>query len=97
MHEAENIERIIAEEAKEKQKRKPADFVRPTLDEQKPMRTDAAVAESVGMKRSTHRKVKDVYDTAKDETQPAPIRELAKQQMAALDTGRVLSCALVSG
>ncbi len=50
-------------------------------------RTDTAVGEVVGLKRDKYRKVKAVYDTAKDEKQPAPIRDLAAQQMAALDTG----------
>ncbi len=35
------------------------------------------------MKRSTLAKVKHVHDTAQDATQPAPIRELAQEQMAA--------------
>ena len=67
MRESEQIERIIAAEAKARQKRKPEDSVRPTLDEQTPMRTDEAVAEAVGMKRSTYAKTKKVYDTAHDE------------------------------
>jgi len=99
MHEAEHIARIIAEENRRKMlagvtedgaggrghKLNP----RPTLDEglAPQRRTDAAVAEAVGMKRGTHRKVKAVYDAAKDESAPAPIRAVAQQQMTALDTG----------
>jgi len=100
MHEAENIERIVAEENRRKMLagvtpdgaggRGHTLNPRPMLDEglAPQRRTDAAVAEAVGMKRSTHRKVKDVYNTAKDDTLPAPIRAVAQEQMAALDTGQ---------
>ena len=93
MREAENFERIIAEENRRKMLavlKQGADVpARPTLDEREPpsQRTDAAVAEAVGRKRSTYRKVKAVYDTAHDEAAPEPIRAVAQQQMAALDTG----------
>jgi len=50
-------------------------------------RTDDQVAESVGLKRSTYRRTKAVFDTANDEKAPEPIRAVAQQQMAALDTG----------
>jgi len=87
MHEAENIERIEAARSKERQGTRTDLNLRPTLDTSGPQRTDEAVAQAIGMKRSTLRKVKAVYDTAKDETQPAAIRDLAAQQMAALDVG----------
>jgi len=103
MHEAEAIARIIEEENKRailvgasaggktagRGRPKTDDSPCPTLDKgyAPQRRTDAAVAEAVGMKRSTHRKVKAVYDAAKDDTLPAPIRAVAQQQMSALDTG----------
>ncbi len=89
MREAENIERIEAARSKERQGTRTDLNLRPTLDTSGPQRTDEAVAQAIGMKRSTLRKVKAVYDTAKDETQPAPIRALAQEQMAALDAGEV--------
>lgn len=44
------------------------------------------------MKRSTHRKVKTVYDTAKDDTLIAPSRAVAQEQMAALDIAPPMTC-----
>ena len=51
-------------------------------------KTRTQVAKAVGLKRDKYSKIKHVHDTAKDETQPEPIRQLAKQQMAALDAGK---------
>jgi hypothetical protein len=84
MHEADNIERIIAEENRRKMlagvtedgaggrghKKNPAPTLAQGLGDDG--KTRSQVAEAVGMKRSTHRKVKDVYDTAKDDTLAAP-------------------------
>jgi len=50
-------------------------------------KTRDKVAEQIGMKRTTYRKVKNVHDTAHDEAAPAPIRAVAQQQMAALNAG----------
>ncbi len=82
MREADNLTRIFEEEAKRRMLagvtpdraggRGHTLNPRPMLDEglAPQRRTDAAVAEAVGMKRSTHRKVKAVYDTANDATAP---------------------------
>jgi hypothetical protein len=86
MHEADNIERIIAEEAKRRMLAG-KDDPRATLREGR-SRTDAAVAEAVGMKERTYRKTKSVFDAASDTAAPAPIRAVAQEQMAALDTGQ---------
>ncbi len=37
-------------------------------------RTDAAVADAVGKKRATYNRMRKVYETAKDEDAPAPVR-----------------------
>jgi len=103
MHEADNIERIIAEEARRRMlagqtsggktagrgRPKTDDSSVPTLaqsyrDDDK---TRTQVAEAVGMKRSTFAKVRHVHDTAQDDTLPAPLLAVAKEQMAALDAG----------
>ncbi len=78
----------VAEEAKRRQIRKPADSVPATLPEQNRGETRTQVAEAVGMKPRTYAKTKQVYDTANDTTAPAPIRAVAQEQMAALDTGQ---------
>jgi len=98
MHEADNIERIIAEENRRKMlagvtaagaggrghKQNP----RADSREGYRQRTDTQVAEAVGLKENKYRKVKHVHDTANDTAAPAPIRAVAQQQMAALDTGQ---------
>ncbi len=63
------------------------DSSRPTLDESYPHCADDDVAQAIGLKRTTYRKTKKVFDTANDEKAPEPIRAVAQQQMAALDTG----------
>jgi ParB-like chromosome segregation protein Spo0J len=86
MHEADNLTRIFADEARRRMLAG-KDDPRATLREGR-SRTDAAVAEAVGMKERTYRKTKSVYDTAHDENAPAPIRAVAQEQMVALDTGQ---------
>ena len=86
MHEADHLTRIIAEEARRRMLAGKQTDPLPTLAEG---RSDAGftrtqVAEAVGMKRSTYAKTKKVYDTAKDETVPEPVRTVGQQQMAAL-------------
>jgi len=97
MHEADHLTRIFAIEAERrmlegasvggqtagKGRAKGDDSPRPTLDEGY-RRTDTAVAETIGMKRSTYRKTKKVYDTANDDKAPEPVRAVAQEQMAAL-------------
>jgi len=87
MREADNLTRIFAEEAKRRMlagqttggktagrgRPKTDDSSCPTLDKSYPHRADDDVAQAIGLKRSTHRKVKTVYDTAHDEAAPAPI------------------------
>jgi len=103
MHEADNLTRIFEEEARRKilegasgggqtagrGRPKGEDSPTPTLVQgsRAERMTATKVAEAVGMKRSTHRKVKTVYDTANDAKVAAPIRAVAQRQMAALDTG----------
>ncbi len=86
------LERIIAEEAKERQKRKPLDSVVPILAQQKAVqmrKTRTQVAEGVGMKPSTYANLEKVYDIAKgDQPAPAEVQEVAKEQMAKLDAGQ---------
>ncbi len=101
MHEADNIERIIAEEHRRKMlagvtedgaggrghKKNPAPTLAQGLGDNRETRTQ--IAEAVGMKARTFAKVKQVHDAAHDDTLPAPILAVAQQQMAALDTGRM--------
>jgi len=74
---------------------------RPTLDEGfsgkqpdeptpiQPGRTDQRVADMVGMKRSTFRKERAIYQTATGEREAPPeVQEVAKEQMAKLDAGQ---------
>ncbi len=99
MREAENLTRIFAEEARRrmlagitedgaggrgKQKNPVATLPQGLGGDHK---TRTQVAESVGKKPRTYAKIKQVYDTANDEAAPEPIRAVAQQQMAALDTG----------
>ena len=50
--------------------------------------TVAQVAEAVGMKPRTFAKVEHIYHAAEgDEDVPEPVREVARQQLAALDAG----------
>jgi len=49
-------------------------------------RTRDKVAEQVGMKTGTFRSIQKVWEAANDETAPEPVRAVAQQQMAALDT-----------
>ena len=56
-----------------------------TEDERK---TRTQVAEAVGMKPRTFAKVEGVYNVAEGKKDaPAPVREVARQQLAALDAG----------
>ncbi len=85
MHEADNIERIIAEENRRKMlagvtedgaggrghKLNPVATLPQGLGDDGKTRTQ--VAEAVGMKARTFAKVKHVHDTARDDTLPAPI------------------------
>jgi hypothetical protein len=66
MHEADNLTRIFAEEAKARQGTR-TDLVA-TLPQgsEGDHKTRTKVAEAVGMKRSTYAKVKQVHDTAHD-------------------------------
>ena len=98
MHEADNLTRIFAEEARKAMlagvtedgaggRGKRVNPL-PTLAEGLPdRRTDTQAAEAVGMKQRTYAKVKYVHDTANDKTVPEPVRAVAQQQMAALDAG----------
>ncbi len=100
MHEADNIERISVEENRRKMlagvtedgaggrghKKNPVPTLAQGLGDDGKTRTQ--VADAVGMKRSTFAKVKHVHDTTRDDTQSAPVLAVAKQQMAALDTGQ---------
>jgi len=86
MREAENLTRIVAEEAKAQQGARTD--LRATLHEGlSPIRTDTAVAEVVGMKQRTYAKTKKVYDAATKGTAPEPVVAVARQQMVALDAG----------
>jgi len=98
MHEAENFERIIAEENRRKmlagvtedgaggrgRKKNPVHNCAQGSDSER--KTRSRVAEEVGMGRGSFDRIKTVYETAKDEDAPAPVRAVAQQQMAALDT-----------
>ena len=98
MHEADNIERIIAEENRRKMiAGVTADGgggrghkLNPVLNSTQGLgdgKTRTQVAEAVGLKPDKYRKIKHVHDTANDESVPEPIRAVAQQQMAALDAG----------
>ena len=50
-------------------------------------KTRTKVAEQVGRKPTTFRSIQKVWEAANDDAASAPIRDLAAQQMAALDTG----------
>ena len=100
MHEAENIGRIEREYAKRrmlegaaaggqtagKGRPKPSDSPVANWPQGKG-RTRDKVAEQVGKKTATFRRIQKVYDTANDAKAAAPVRETAQQQMAALDAG----------
>ncbi len=100
MREAEHLKRIIAEEARRRmlagvtedgaggrgRQTNPPATLREGLRHAR--ETVAQVAEAVGMKPRTFVKVEHVYHTAEgEEDAPEPVREVARQQLAALDAG----------
>lgn len=90
MREAAQLERIVGERARARMLAGKAD-PRLNSDEggERHQRTDSQVAEAIGLKRDTFRKVQRVYTTANDEATPGPIRTAARQLLAALDAGEV--------
>jgi hypothetical protein len=74
MHEADNIERIIAEENRRKMLAGKAPDPVATLQQGSAWerKTATQVAEAVGMKPRTFAKVKHIHDTAQDDTLAAP-------------------------
>ena len=89
MRESEELERIYAAAAKERQGTRTDLNIVAALPQCSPAarETRTRVAEAVGMKPRTHSKVKTVYDAAKSEDAPEPGRAVGRQQMAALDAG----------
>ncbi len=90
MREAEQLERIIAEEAERRMLAGKATDPPATLPEGRSEReTRTQVAEAVGMKPRTFAKVQHVFNAAEGKAEASePVREVAQQQMAALDAGR---------
>ncbi len=94
MREAEHLERIVAERNRRRMLAGKAADPLPTLvGGAGDTRTVAQVAEAVGLKRETYRKVRRVYDTAAGKPgadgnpPPAHAQRVAAEQMAALDRG----------
>jgi len=92
MHEADNLTRIFAEEARRRMVAGKAPDPPATLGEgtRHERETVTQVAEAIGMKPRTYAKVKYAHDTANDTTVPEPIRAVAQQQMAALDADETM-------
>lgn len=90
MREADHLTRIGGAQNQARLRAGKAD-PRPSSDEGNAshQRTDSQVAEALGLKRDTYRKVRRVYEAAHDATGPETICTVARQQLAALDAGEV--------
>jgi len=91
MHEAERLRFIEEEKSRRRQlaglKQGATAPVVANLPQREKGKTRDKVAEQVGRKPTTFRSIQKVWEAAHDEAAPAPIRAVAQQQMAALDTG----------
>lgn len=94
MREAERLRVIEAERARKRQLAGMASDLQANLPEG-PGQTRDKVAARVGLKTGTFRNIKTVWDAAHDEGKPAEVREVAREQLAALDAGRTKPYAAV--